>query len=355
MLSRALLNGSAVARVRPSGLGRPVQALRRARRQARVSPGLVSVRQAVARAGVVRLGELDAIVQIHSECALGGSTPFATFDDLTIRQALEHGYPEWTGLSASEQLRRVAQQGAVYQQAHACCVTSSWVRNSVVADYRVPPGRVHVVGQGCEPVAATPSRDWSAPRFLFVGMDWKRKNGEAVLRAFGQLRASHPDAELHLVGGHPRVAMTGVVGHGPLRLGCRDERERVLALFRRSTCFVMPSWVEPSAIAYLEAASFGLPVIATTVGGSGDLIGEGGILVRPEDDEALVAAMDRLCDPECARAVGALGRARSELFTWPRVAARILTALQVPGYQEPPLASDLVVRPEPPLPSRWSR
>jgi len=337
LLSTALLNGHAIARVRPSGVVRPVEALRRARQQARVSPALVQGRRAFARRGVGRLGELDAIVQIHSECDLDGSIPFATFDDLTIHQALRHGYREWTALSAPEQRRRVAQQGTVYQHAHACCVTSSWVRDSVVRDYRVPPGRVHVVGQGCEQVATTPTRDWSAPRFLFVGVEWERKNGDAVVRAFSRLRSSHPGAELHLVGGHPRVATTGVFGHGRLRLGCPAERERVLELFRRSTCFVMPSWVEPSAIAYLEAASFGLPSIATTVGGSSDLVGEGGILVRPGDDEALMAAMDRLSDPQCARALGAIGRARSELFTWPRVAARILTALQVPGYQEPPL------------------
>ena len=39
-------------------------------------------------------------------------------------------------------------------------------------------------------------RDWSTPRYLFVGLDWERKNGQLVLDAFAQVRVQHPDAEL---------------------------------------------------------------------------------------------------------------------------------------------------------------
>jgi len=337
LMAAALVNGNALARAPRSGVVRPLEAMRHARRQARVSPALVRARTAVARRRLGRLGPLDAIVQIHAECELVGSTPFATYEDLTILQALRHGYREWTGLPVREQQLRVAQQSAVYRMARVCCTTSRWVRDCIVSDYGVPAGRVHVVGIGSERTDTTVERDWSTPRFLFVGMDWQRKNGDSVVRAFNRLRGSHPSAQLHLVGGHPRSSAPGVFGHGPLRLDCPPERAEVLELFRRATCFVMPSWVEPTAIAYVEAASFGLPSIASSVGGSADLVGEGGILVEPGDEEALVRAMEDLCRPQRARALGARGRARSELFTWPRVAARILTALRIRGFDEPPL------------------
>lgn len=337
LVGAALLNGTALTRAGRRGVARPFEALRQARREARVSPASVGLRRVVARRRLGHLGPLDAVLQVHAEVALDSNIPFATYEDLTIVQALRHGYREWTHLSRSEQQRRVAQQGAVYRRASACCTTSRWIRDSVVGDYGIAPERVHVVGIGGEVADPRGERDWTTPRFLFVGMDWRRKNGDAVIRAFARLRCSHPTAELHLVGGHPRVGAPGVVGHGPLRLGWPFEREQVRELFRRSTCFVLPSWVEPTAIAYVEAASFGLPSIATSVGGSADLVGDGGVLVDPGNEDALVRAMVELCDPGRAHALGALGRARSGLFTWPRVAARILTALKLPGFDEPPL------------------
>jgi glycosyltransferase involved in cell wall biosynthesis len=90
----------------------------------------------------------------------------------------------------------------------------------------------------------------------------------------------------------------------------------------------MPSFSEASAIAYVEAAAAGLPSIGTTSGGSDYLIGDGGVVVDPYDDDALLAAMLRLADPETAQRTGAAAKLRSELFTWPEVARRLLRALE---------------------------
>ena len=53
-------------------------------------------------------------------------------------------------------------------------------------------------------------RDWSRPRFLFVGVDWRRKNGAAVLDAFEEVRRVVPAASLDLVGNHPEIDAPGV-------------------------------------------------------------------------------------------------------------------------------------------------
>ncbi|MDP9075273.1 MAG: glycosyltransferase family 4 protein, partial [Actinomycetota bacterium] len=192
------------------------------------------------------------------------------------------------------------------------------------------PDKVFAIGIGSNRVGSLVSRDWSVPRFLFVGKDWQRKNGDAVVRAFGQIRRRHPGAELHIVGGAPTLARAGITCHGLLRLEVAAERAKVDELFRRATCFVLPSLVEPSAIAYVEAATFGVASIASSVGGSRDLIGDNGILVDPNDDMALAAAMFMMCDPEVAAHLGRKAASRAELFTWSAVAARILTILGVP-------------------------
>ena len=81
------------------------------------------------------------------------------------------------------------------------------------------------------------------------------------------------------------------------------------------------------AIAYVEAAANGLPCIGTSRGGSDFLIGDGGMIVDPGDDDAVFEAMRRLSDPETAQYVGRAAKTRSESFTWPAVARRLLRAL----------------------------
>jgi glycosyltransferase involved in cell wall biosynthesis len=110
----------------------------------------------------------------------------------------------------------------------------------------------------------------------------------------------------------------------------------VEALFARTTCFVMPSVCEPFGIAYVEAARAGVASIATTIGGAGTAVGDGGMLVEPTEDGVLTA-MRRLCDPATASRLGEAARRHSELLTWRRVTGRILRAIDPPGLGADPL------------------
>jgi glycosyltransferase involved in cell wall biosynthesis len=191
---------------------------------------------------------------------------------------------------------------------------------------------VFVVGNGQNhPAVEVPQREWSTPRYLFVGVDWERKNGPAVLRAFSRIRERHPNARLDVVGGHPRLDVAGVVGHGPRSRVDVDDCELVASLYRSATTFVMPSLHEPAGIVYVEAASAGVPSIGTTNGGSATLIGPGGLTVDPLNDEQIYAAMLRLAEPHTAQQLGELAYRHSQLFTWRKVAERLVRALAIPG------------------------
>ncbi|MHB1710038.1 MAG: glycosyltransferase family 4 protein, partial [Acidimicrobiales bacterium] len=208
---------------------------------------------------------------------------------------------------------------------------------SLVTDDGLDPGRVHVVGCGrnIEPTASV-THDWTTPRFLFVGNDWRRKNGDGVVRAFRQLRETVPSARLDVAGVHPRLDVDGVAVHGPLRLDRSGDRERLADLFAGATCLVMPSFSEPFGIVYVEAASFGIPSIAGNVGGTSTSVGAGGVLVDPTDDAAIVGAMRWLADPAVAAETGALAARRADQFTWRKVAERLVRAagVAVPGGRE---------------------
>jgi glycosyltransferase involved in cell wall biosynthesis len=216
---------------------------------------------------------------------------------------------------------------ALHRHAYARCVDSSWAAQAMIDGDDLAAPSTHVVGCGRNADTAPPrGRDWSTPRFLFVGNDWERKNGDGVLRAFAHLRAAHPTAHLDVVGGHPPIDMEGVTTHGRLDVHQREGRERLELLFGRATCFVMPSWLEPFGIVYVEAAAAGLPSIGTAVGGTATSIGDGGLRVDPSDPAALVEAMTCLAEPDRARALGDAARSRSEHFTWRKVAERLVRA-----------------------------
>jgi glycosyltransferase involved in cell wall biosynthesis len=88
--------------------------------------------------------------------------------------------------------------------------------------------------------------------------------------------------------------------HSVHLLGMRHDVAEILAI---SDLFVLPSLTEGLSNAILEAMAAGVPVIATDVDGSGELVvdGETGLLVPPGDVEALTRAICRLAANEPTR------------------------------------------------------
>ena len=79
--------------------------------------------------------------------------------------------------------------------------------------------------------------------------------------------------------------------------------------------FVLPSYFEGLPLAALEAMAAGLPVVATSVGGTPEAVvdGETGLLVDVKDAGALADALATIAtDPDLRARMGAAGHARYE-------------------------------------------
>ncbi len=342
-IARSAHLSSVAARMRPRDLRDPRTAAKRVHSAAQLGRPTIAARNRQVRRLLAAAGTLHGIVQRGCEMVLPRGLRMVTYEDSTVAQARE-SYP-WqhlAGLSEADLQRYAERQRRAYASALACCATTHWVAHSITTHYGIPAERVFVVGNGQNhPSAQAHPRDWSTPRFLFVGVDWVRKNGPAVVSAFIRVREQHPDARLDVVGEHPRLDAPGVVGHGPLSRSVPEDRERIAALYRSATTFVMPSLHEPAGIVYAEAASAGVPAIGSTNGGAATLIGPGGLIVDPLDHEQIYAAMLRLADPQTAMRMGELARGHSELFTWRKVAERLVRALAIPGVDADALADFL--------------
>ncbi len=94
--------------------------------------------------------------------------------------------------------------------------------------------------------------------------------------------------------------------------------------YHRANVFLFPSRHEGMPNAVLEAMASGLPVVATRIAGSEELVldGETGVLVTPEDVNALRDGLRRLLtDAQMRERMGHASRLRVEReYSWESVA-----------------------------------
>src|SRR5262249_3917700 len=134
----------------------------------------------------------------------------------------------------------------------------------------VPPSRVSVVGVGMnldEIPDVLPDKTYDTKQILFIGIDFSRKGGPLLLKAFQQVLARHRNARLHIVGPRdlrvPTELANGIVCHGYLNKSLPAEAAKLNELFRISSLFVMPSLYEPFGVAPLEAMVHQIPAVVT--------------------------------------------------------------------------------------------
>ena len=156
------------------------------------------------------------------------------------------------------------------------------------------------------------------PTWLAVAALRRPKGHLDLLEAWATVVERHPGARLLIAGEGPERAaiQSAVTGLGLDRevelLGSRDD---IPALLQQVDGVVSASHTEALPTALIEASAAGLPVVATAVGGTAEVVLDGttGLLVPPHWPEALADALGQLVD-DPARGVdfGRAGRLHAE-------------------------------------------
>jgi len=167
----------------------------------------------------------------------------------------------------------------------------------------------------------------SEPFILYFGDVTVDKGGAVLAEAYRSLRNPPP---LVLVGRcflEEVASLPGVVALGPM-----PHRYAIEAL-RRSLFTVVPSILpETFGIVALETAAAGKPIVASDIGGLGDVVvdGETGLLVAPGDPAALAAGIERLVgDAGLRERLGAAARGRAADFSPAEVVPQFEQAYEV--------------------------
>jgi glycosyltransferase involved in cell wall biosynthesis len=190
---------------------------------------------------------------------------------------------------------------------------------------RVPPDRIRIIhngvdttrfrpGGGREHLAGVADIPSDVP-VIGVVAGFRGVKGHAVmLDAMAEIHQALPEVRLLLVGDGPlRSAIERGVGRRGLEervvfTGARHDVDRLLP---GCNVVALPSWEEGIPVSAVEAMACGVPVVATRVGGTPEVIEDGrtGLLVPPGDPKTLAAALLRLLrQPDYALALGKEGR-----------------------------------------------
>lgn len=142
------------------------------------------------------------------------------------------------------------------------------------------------------------------------------KEHRTLLTAFARVRSAIPEAHLLIVGDGPlreplrqQAEEQGILDRVHFT-GFRADVNRMLAAM---DLFVLCSSFEGTSLTLLEAMGAALPIVATAVGGTPEVLGgaENGVLVPPRDADALGQALIAvLSDPDAARAMAARAQER---------------------------------------------
>jgi glycosyltransferase involved in cell wall biosynthesis len=169
------------------------------------------------------------------------------------------------------------------------------------------------------------------PVALYVGRVAFEKNIEFLLRMLVRVRSAVPDVLLLVCGEGPaQVSLERLVGElglgGAVRfVGYLDRATELLDCYRAADVFVFASRTETQGLVLLEAMALGVPVVATAVMGTRDILAGGrGALVPADDEQDFAAAVTAVLRSRSLRArLGAEAAEHAKTWTAPATARRL--------------------------------
>lgn len=236
-----------------------------------------------------------------------------TFHDLSI-----YRYPQWHPKARIE--RMLAAMPEAVERAQIILAVSASARRDILAQFQIPPERVHVALSGVDGSYHQRSDDALLPvlsRFglvantysFFVSTIEPRKNLLNLLAAYrGLPLAMRQQWPLVLAGGggwqsddiHEDIQRASREGWLKY-LGFVEQRD-LPALYAGARLFTYPSWYEGFGLPIAEAMASGVPVLTSNCSSMPEVAGGAAMLVEPADVPAIRLGLMQALEDETWRA-----------------------------------------------------
>lgn len=199
------------------------------------------------------------------------------------------------------------------------------------------PGEYRIIPNGVDVQFYATARPFPEYRdgkvnILFVGRAEKRKGAMYLMRAYAELKRTHPEVRLILVSTGPQLGeMRKFVREehlGDVLFAGRVSDHDKARFLRTADVFCAPSTGQESfGIVLLEAMAAGRAIVASDIHGYKKVVQRNvtGLLVEPKDPTALASALARLVeDPALREQLGTAGAERASEFDWAHVTAELV-------------------------------
>jgi glycosyltransferase involved in cell wall biosynthesis len=239
---------------------------------------------------------------------------------------------------------RYVERALARRAAKIVAITSALARFQVER-VGLPAGKVEVVHYGLDELPAPWGTnqpdpvDADAQVLLAISRLEPQKGLDVAVRALPRIRTSHPEAVLVVLGEGPqRAELSALARELEVPVHLLGRVPDVATWLRRAELLVHPARWEGFGLALLEAMLASKPIVATNVSSIPEVVsdGETGLLVGPDDPDALARAVTRVLDAPGEYGERGLARARTE-FSVSKMANRTLviyeTALGGTGFQ----------------------
>jgi glycosyltransferase involved in cell wall biosynthesis len=262
---------------------------------------------------------------------------------------------------------REATYRAFCARAAMVAVTSTWVKEDLVAHYGLPREKIGVVPLApvldaypvpAEGDLAAARARLSLPRdFAFYpAQTWPHKNHLGLIRALAGLRDEGRAGDIHFVFSGMKNQFHAEIDREVVRLGLAERvcfvgfvtPMELQCLYRLARCAVIPSKFEAASFPLWEAFLAGVPAACARVTSLPAQAGDAALLFDPDDTRDIGAALARLwTDADLRATLAARGRAAVERFTWQRT-ARLFRAHYRRLLRRPPTEEDRALLAAPP-------
>ncbi|WP_121969874.1 glycosyltransferase family 4 protein [Leptolyngbya sp. BC1307] len=228
-----------------------------------------------------RLSHSDADILLCQENAIPlamvrPDRPMVLWTDATLGSLIDF-YPYLSNLCWETRHNLLKLEQRVLERCSLIVLTSQWAARRAHDLYGTPLSKIEIIPRGSNQARNLPSETIGAAieqrasrpcKLLFVGVEWQRKGGDVALRVAAELNRQGIETELHVVGCVPPVdSQSFVKVHGFIDRTTPAGQAEIAALFQSAHFLIFPTKADTFGVVISEAASFGVPALATEVGG----------------------------------------------------------------------------------------